>query len=334
MNSQPDKQPPLLQPLIKTDNIISDSRCIMQQFQNKERAAMTNYKDISIDDKQLFDSYFSAKGYDISEFTFTNLYMWRKAFRIQYLEQNGFLCITALSEDSSPFFFMPVGSGNLGEVLDRLTARPVGYQCPVLRSLSGKMMEEIEAARPGMFVFEPEPSLFDYVYLSSDLVDLKGKKYHAKRNHIHKFHSLYEYSYDSYNSSWRDACARALEAWYERNGSSTDPVLALERNAIWDILDNHETLQYKGGILTVEGCIVAMAFGERLNSETAVIHVEKANTDYEGAYAMINQKFCEQEWKGMLYINREEDMGIEGLRKAKRSYHPERMVEKFNAYVR
>lgn len=295
---------------------------------------MLDFKEITIDDKQVFDEYFALMQYDISEFTFTNLFMWRTPYKIRYAIQDGLLCIAGNDESGFPFYFMPAGRGDLDKVLNELLKTGFYKTRPFFKSLSGRMVEELELARPGVFDFKPNPSLFDYVYSSSDLINLKGKKYHSKRNHINKFMSLYSYNYIPFDASMADECVRIIIEWHSRGYCEGLHIPEIEKDAILDMLENCETLKFKGGVIKVDGKIVALTFGEKLNSNTAVIHVEKADTDYDGAYTMINQKFCEHEWIGMEFINREEDMDIEGLRKAKRSYHPVCMVEKFDAYVK
>ena len=113
-----------------------------------------------------------------------------------------------------------------------------------------------------------------------------------------------------------------------------DPFIGYERAAIHEVFDNYEAFQLKGGVIRIDGRVVAFTFGEALNTDTAVIHVEKADPNVRGAYPAINQGFVEHAWSNMTYINREEDMGLPGLRKAKESYKPEKMIEKFNATVK
>ena len=122
-----------------------------------------------------------------------------------------------------------------------------------------------------------------------------------------------------------------IEAWYERKQAEGDNSILLEKTALENALTHFDALELKGGVILVEGKVVAFSIGERLNEDTALIHFEKADTDYRGAYPIINQEFVKHAWSDVTYINREDDMGIEGLRKAKLSYQPDMMVEMYSA---
>ena len=189
----------------------------------------------------------------------------------------------------------------------------------------------IEQAMPGFFRYERDPNNDDYVYSTYDLINLEGKKYHQKRNHINRFLKNYEYTYESIDDSNIEECIAAEIEWLK--GKEPDRSLQDEKIAIMEALNNFDQLGLKGGALRIDGKIQAFSIGDLLNPEMVVIHFEKANTEYHGSYAMINQQFAANCWKDIPYINREEDMGIPGLRKAKRSYHPIKMVEKYTAYL-
>ena len=184
-------------------------------------------------------------------------------------------------------------------------------------------MEEI---LPGQYQFEHMRDLDDYVYTRDKLVNLSGKKMHAKRNHVNRFKNKYDYLYEPIGS---DNLQKAYEFVYQQiEARSLNP--EGEKRAAKRLFDHYEVLGVKGAVLQVDGNVVAVTVGEDQNG-TVLIHIEKADTSYEGAYAAINQMFVEREWDGYTYVNREEDMGIEGIRKAKMSYHPDVMVKKFVA---
>ena len=129
-------------------------------------------------------------------------------------------------------------------------------------------------------------------------------------------------------------CKLELNSWYKQHkqeDGTVDPFIGYERTAILEVLNNFEDFGLKGGAILLDGRVIAFTFGEQLNTDTAVIHVEKADPELRGAYPAINQGFVAHAWSHLTYINREEDMGIEGLRKAKESYKPEKLIEKFNA---
>ncbi|NLY44199.1 MAG: DUF2156 domain-containing protein [Clostridiaceae bacterium] len=296
---------------------------------------MIQLYDITIDKKELFDKYFSMKEYEVSDLTFTNLFIWRKSYRVKYALINDFLCILARYKDNEPFALMPIGTGDIGPVIETLIEFFKERGTPlILKSLTKDMIREIESRIPGKFSYKPDRNTFDYVYLSSDLIKLEGKKYHAKRNHINKFLSLYEYTYHPLTADLIDDCIEAAENWCKKKNCQESESLEDEKTAILEALRNFEALKFKGGIIKIKDKTVAFTLGEQMTKDMAVIHVEKADPDIPGSYAVINQQFCEKEWSNVKYINREEDLGIPGLRKAKKSYHPVRMVEKHVAVLK
>jgi hypothetical protein len=194
------------------------------------------------------------------------------------------------------------------------------------------MIDILEKWRPGQLVITGDRDNYDYVYHSKDLIELKGRKYHSKKNHINSFLRNYSnYQYIPLTTEWVSRCIETQIEWCKKKGCDDDPMLKGERDAIIEVLTHWNELKLTGGLISIDGKVEAFSFGEQLNSDTAVIHVEKANPDIRGVYPVINQKFCENAWNHLVYINREEDMGLEGLRKAKESYCPVKMVEKFNA---
>ena len=170
----------------------------------------------------------------------------------------------------------------------------------------------------------------DYVYETEKMINLSGKKLHSKKNHLNRFKKTYKYEYVNIKPEDKEDILKAYDGW----ANITDKYLAAERDAIGDITENIDYLGIKGAMLKVDGEIAAFTFGDRLNDNMAVIHIEKANTSFDGAYAAINQMFAENEWSEYKYLNREDDCGIEGLRQAKRSYQPVFMVEKYKVIRR
>ena len=167
------------------------------------------------------------------------------------------------------------------------------------------------------------------MYLTEDLIQLKGRKYHRKRNHIKQFTDKYAYQYVPLTHEWIAECLRLETEWCDLRHCDVIPGLASESVATKEALTHFETLGIKGGAILINGKVEAFTLGESLNRETVVIHIEKANPAYEGLYAVINQTFLGNEWSGYAYVNREQDLGEEGLRKAEESYFPHHMVNKY-----
>jgi hypothetical protein len=230
---------------------------------------------------------------------------------------------------------MPVGTGDLKSVLNLLIedARQEG-QPFCMRGACLCMKDDLEATMPQQFVFTSDRNYSDYIYLRSDLTTLTGKKYQPKRNHINKFRKTYTYQYFPITPSCIEECLELEAEWYKANNSDQQQGTDNERRALTYALHNFEALGLTGGLLRVEGKVAAFTFGMPINHETFGVHVEKANTTIDGAYAMINYEFAQRIPTQYIYINREEDLGIEGLRKAKLSYQPQTILEKYVVYLK
>jgi len=293
-----------------------------------------DFKEIDINDKTVFDHYLSLRRYQNSEFTFTNMFIWRHAFNLRFSIVDDCLCVTGRYGQNYHFFFPPLGGedSNIDSAIYRMIEHFRNQDYPItMKGITDTTRSVLEQVVPGLFRYERDPNNDDYVYRSCDLIHLEGKKYHQKRNHINKFIKSYKYNYESIDDSNIDECIQAEMEWMERREPTNG--LEYEKIAVVEALRNFHDLKIKGGAIRIDGKIQAFSLGELLNPEMAVIHIEKANTLYHGCYAMINQQFAQHCWNNIPYINREEDMGIPGLRKAKRSYHPVKMVEKYTAYL-
>ena len=219
--------------------------------------------------------------------------------------------------------------------IDKFKAFFAEHNLPLVFSgLEEMAVEKLKEYPAGEFEFEDNRDDYDYVYNSADLIKLSGRKFHSKKNHLNSFRKNYpEAKYLPINDDIITLCKITINGWYKKRLALTpdDPFIKAERDAIIEVLNNFDALKLKGGAIFLVNKVMAFTFGEALNTDTAVIHVEKADPDVNGAYTAINQAFVENEWADMAYINREEDMGLEGLRKAKESYRPVKMIKKFTA---
>lgn len=187
----------------------------------------------------------------------------------------------------------------------------------------------LEQALPGSFFYIPERDYFDYIYLRENLALLKGKKYQSKRNHINNFKKQYVYEYIPITPDIVPQCLLLECKWYKSNHTDEDEEeLSDERRSLTYALHHFDALGLIGGAIRVDGEIVAFSFGAPVNHNTFGVHVEKADVHYEGAYTVINQEFASHLPEVYSYVNREEDLGIEGLRRAKLSYNPIILLEK------
>jgi hypothetical protein len=291
-----------------------------------------NFQLLEKKDKVIFDKFFKNRYYENSHSNFTNLFMWRNAYQIMWTIEDEVLYLKATWEDEE-FALQPFGPE---EKMQQAIATWLAYfkeqKKPFfMYGIEKSMVLQLEQYHDVGFEIEEDRDNFDYVYHSEDLIQLAGRKYHSKKNHLNSFKKSYpEAEYKPITEELITQCKLNINGWYKKHGTFDDPILTTERNAIIEVLNNFEYLNLQGGALILDHRVVAFTFGEELNTDTAVIHVEKADPDIRGAYSAINQGFVEAAWPHLTYINREEDMGLEGLRKAKISYKPVKMIEKFN----
>lgn len=289
-------------------------------------------KEITIEDKEIFDSYFRLAQPEVSEMTFTNLFMWRNFYNIRYTVLDDLLCIMSFPGKGQPFAFMPLGKTNRDNLKNAVGVLKK-YFTDNGKILTLKRVRERDAellkpfsAREGI-VYDRDNS--DYLYMTKNLIELTGKKYHGKRNHINKFLKLYEYEYVTIQSESISECKRIMDLWCSERSCEDHKDQYCEKIANNEALNNFGSLGCKGALIKVNGRFEAFTAGELLNDDTVVIHIEKANSKIEGLYTFINQQFLLHEWSGTTHVNREQDLGIEGLRKAKLSYNPAGFVNKY-----
>ena len=291
------------------------------------------FKDLTLENKPLFHHAFTQFPPQISEFTFTNLFIWRHAYQIKISRFQTLLCLLSDQGESS-FFFPPIGKGNMVECCQSLLHYLEGKgMTPKIARMPEAMVEQIDWKTSGMKA-EPDRNQCDYVYLTQDLIELKGRKYHRKRNHIKQFQEKYSFRYIPLTSEWISQCLHLEAAWCDLRHCEAISGLFNESLAIKEAFTHFEELGVKGGALLINGKVEAFTLGDPLNPETVVIHIEKANPAYEGLYPTINQAFLEHQWSGYTYVNREQDLGEEGLRKAKESYFPHHMINKYTITLR
>lgn len=262
--------------------------------------------------------------------------MWRKGYSIEWTVIDDFLVIKAQDSENTPYLLGPFGmdESKLGSVIDKLVDYFQQHQWPFsIKGVSVEMVEKLQKAKPGFLCFREDRNNYDYVYSTEDLINLAGRKYHSKVNHLNYFKNHYQYQYAAITPELIQPCKDSAREWCTEHDGCSDTSLRFEYYAIIDVLDNFELLGVQGAAILVDNKVAAFSFGEKLNSDTAVIHVEKGH-NIRGLYQAINQEFLKNAWSDVPYVNREEDMGIEGLRKAKQSYHPVKMVKKYTAVIK
>lgn len=282
-----------------------------------------------IEDQEIITGKFRNYCSRSCERTFVNVFLWAKIYNVEYAIVED--TVVFKSEDHGLAFTYPAGEPKQVkkaiEIL-KVYSEKRG-QAFALYNVTPCMFEQIESWYPGEYNIEYNRDIADYVYECEKLTTLAGKKLHAKRNHINKFKATYEnWSYETLSDETLEECFQMALKWREINGCEEDEEKVNEMCVTLNALRLFKELELTGGILRIDGDIVAFTIGEKICGDTFVVHIEKAFADIQGAYPMINQQFVIHECQEFTYINREEDTGSEGLRKAKLSYRPAFLVEK------
>lgn len=300
---------------------------------------MIAFKDLVFEDQQLISDYFHQGQYNNSECTFTNLYIWRNCYAVQWAIVEDFLIIKPTVGEES-WVLPPYGdyeAKDLAKAMTLLIDYFVQIDKPfVMRAITEPIAKQLAEKCPNLLVLQEERDLEDYLYAGDDLRLLKGRKYHSKRNHLSNFRKNNpEYCYEKLTETMIPEVEAFLERWCKQKECKGhfDQGLICERKAIKEALLKFGQLPYTGAVIRINGQIEAFTMGEKLNDDTVVIHVEKANSEINGLYGAIHQEYLLNEWAEIAFVNREEDTGDEGLRKAKLSYYPLELVVKYKGVL-
>lgn len=284
-----------------------------------------------LSDAELISDYFHKYPTRSCDRTFANVYLWAKFYQVEFTQYKN----TLLFRDNSAGYGYAFPAGADEDVrkviLDLIRDAQEAGKPFCLYGVTREHFEQIEQWFPGQFTCEYNRDEADYVYETEKLATLSGKKLHSKRNHINKFKQVYEgrWEYEKLTEDQVEDCFQMAMRWRNENECEEDDEKNQEMCVTMNSLRLLKELHLIGGVLKIDGEIVAFTIGEAVNDDTFVVHIEKAFAEVDGAYTMINQQFVEHELLGKYqYVNREDDVGMEGLRKAKMSYHPVFMIEK------
>lgn len=279
------------------------------------------FKKPVLSDRPWISRIYEASGFRGAEYTFANLYLWSFYYG-EVAEYQGYLCQRLLFHGVHQYIY-PAGSGDVRPVLEALwdDSRKEGRPF-VLRSLTKETRAELERLYPGKFTYEEDRDAFDYLYEIDTLADLSGRKYQSKRNHIHRFEEEHPDWYTKVITEDNlHVCEKLAERWYENHHES-----AADRRAMEKAFEHFDKLGFEGVILYMDQSRpVGFSMGNRISRDTFDVNFEKSFSEVQGAYALVNREFARyirEHHPEIRYLNREDDMGIEGLRKAKESYHP------------
>ena len=328
---------------------------------------MIPFRKVLTTDKPTIDTYLSAAAIPICDYTFANIYCWQHQYNTVWAEVDGSL-VVRFDLGHGQRGYMVLGCENFGLLLPLLMedAHDAGLPFRMI-AMCHRCAEsfaawadahyglrhdgtpviintEAEAAaclRRGneCFAICDNRDYQDYIYSLSDLCQLTGRKYQPKRNHVNRFEALYDYTFEELRPEDIDECLRLEGEWQQRKeADEVDDVehrteheyeMSEEQRAIRRAFDAYEALGLYGGVLRVEGRMVAFTYGSQITPEVFCTHIEKADSSYEGVFPMINRCFARAlAERGYTMVNREEDMGLAGLRRSKMSYHPAAMQEK------
>ncbi len=288
----------------------------------------------SMEDQKWVQACLSAAPRQACDYNFVNILGWSKAYGVKIAHWNGFL-LTKLKGLGGSYLW-PVGAGEEKAVLEDLADDAGKEGLPLrLAAVPAQDAEKLEAWFPGQFLITPNRDGFDYCYDIEKMVTLAGKKLHGKRNHINRFLETQEgkWSFAPMTPDQLEECLEMSAQWNRLNRQEEDSPSG-EDWALRSAADHFEALHMDGGVLRVYGEVVAFTMGSLLTPEIYNVNFEKAYGELQGAYPMIAREFARmihEKYPKVRYLNREDDLGLEGLRKAKESYYPDLMVEKYTA---
>lgn len=284
-----------------------------------------DFRTPELSDRAWVEPLLAQSGFRGCLYTFGNNYVWKDVYNVKICRWNDFYALQNSDHSDTPRFLYPAGEGNIELFIKALRGYCAELKIPLKMTANKECTEKLLAIYPEITVHADRDG-FDYVYNTSDLAELRGRKYHSKRNHLNRFYEN-DWSFEVISTDNIQFCREVLEQWL--NADNDDEEKLTEAEVVRKSLADYSALGYRGGVLFADGKPQAFTFGERSSNDTFVVHVEKALLDFQGAYTAVNCEFAKTLVNEYSYINREEDAGSEGLRRAKLSYHPAFLEEKY-----
>jgi len=290
---------------------------------------MIDFKPITLKDKNLITSYTLTYAPQDCDFSFANLCAWHFSNDSSFAEVENCLVIRFRMEDNRVIYLMPIGQGNIMHVINLLEREASAEGQPLrLQGPYPDTRDKLEKYYPTLFEYDIHRDYADYIYSRSALAELKGKYYQPKRNHVNKFVKEHVYRYTMLTPEMLPQCLELESHWCMEHDYVVQASMKAERRALTYNIHHYEELGLLGGAIWVGDKMLAFTFGSPVNETTFATHVEKATMKIDGTYSIINKEFAAHLPEQYLYINREEDLGLPGLRQAKLSYHPDILLEK------
>lgn len=283
------------------------------------------FKKIEISDKKVIEPFLKSCNELTCEISFVNLLIWQPLYNNCYCIEDNTLFLKSY-DDNIVTYSLPIGdvAHGMQKIIEHC-----GSTLPDIWAQEGERFVKFKELYGRFYDIYESRNEFDYIYNSVDLITLAGKKYHSKRNHISSFSKQFDWRYEDITDSNLDAVKHCAKEWYAQNAEYMDDELKTEKNGVDLILDNMKPLDITGGAIFVGDRVVAFTLGSAINDNIYNIHTEKALSGFDTAYTVINREFAAKNLQNYKYINREDDLGIEGLRKSKLSYKPQIILPKY-----
>ena len=293
-----------------------------------------SFKPVTLCDKAWVDPIVMAENTPSADYNFGNIYIWDKYYKqlICHFEDR---MTTKLRYGDVRSFAFPIGSGPLRPAVEALLefCAERGYPL-LLRGVTEKHRAELEAEFPGRFLFVLEELYADYIYSAERLATYAGKALHGKKNHCNRFEAEHDWDFLPLTRELIPGCLDMLDVWTEENADRLQEGITYEHDAIIRAFAAYEQLGLEGGVLRSSGKIIGFSLGEMASPDTFDVHFEKAEISINGAYPMVCRELARSmiaAHPGLRYMNREDDMGLEPIRKSKLSYKPEFLLQKYSA---
>ncbi len=289
---------------------------------------MLNFKIPVIEDAEKIREILKSTTGNNCQMSLGSIYNWGPDYNLEIAFCDDCL-VTKTERNGKIDYGFPQGTGDKKAIIkELLNEKNLSFY-----GLEKNDADYLEKEFGGVFKITENRDSADYIYLVSDLAELKGKKYHSKRNHIKYFEKNNNWVYEKLTSKNLFDCIKMTEKWIEENEDKAEDGIDEELNAIKRAFDCFEELGFVGSVIRVDGEVIAWTLGEKISEDTFCTHFEKAFASYRGAYPIINRELAKNELSAFTFVNREEDMGLEGLRKAKLSYHPVKLGIIYDAKV-
>lgn len=290
-----------------------------------------SFKALTLEDQSTFRAAEKTSPLVLSDTIFTNLFIWRSYYRPLWTEAHGCICLIANPEGEEAFGLPPVGGGDQLAALDfTLEHLKTLTDKPVFKRMPEHLAQKIEAAgRP--YIYEHDRDNDDYIYPREQLCGLSGRKMHQKKNHYNYFINHYQFECLPVTRELMPELLAVQDSWLATKEEKNIPSnhLQHEIESVHELLLHFEELGQMGLAIRIDDRIMGFTIGEVMNPDTVLVHLEKADYEIRGLFVAISSHFCRQFPPEISYVNREQDLGLEGLRKSKESLKPDHMRLKY-----